>query len=128
VEGDRGGTLFKQGRNPVLDDNPVVADPGFDRQREKASVRHRIDAGPAAIGALKCGDGTWADAQLFETLSIVPVFQTLPRRLDDCTRQLRLTDQRCAATGGGNFSCRAAHIDVQSVKAKLAYDMSDFVE
>ena len=50
MERDRGRTLFEQGREPLLDDYTIVADPGFDRERQDAPVDVSICAGPAAIG------------------------------------------------------------------------------
>ena len=51
-----------------------------------------------------------------------------PRRTDNFARQLGRAYERRAATAGRDFFRRTTHIDVQTVKAELADDMSDLVK
>src|SRR4026208_1584202 len=94
MERDRGGILFEQGREPLLDDYTIVADPGFDRERQETPVNVSITAGPAAIGGGKCRDRARANANRFEALSVVPVLQPSAGGLNDRARQLRLANER----------------------------------
>ncbi len=65
---------------------------------------------------------------LLQTLAVVPVLQTLTRRLNNRARQRRFANQCRAATGGGDFPRRTTHVDVQTVEAELADDVRDLVE
>src|SRR5688500_181567 len=125
---DGGWTLFEPGRTPLPDDDTIVAESRFDRERQEAPVAVSIDTGPVSIGGGQCFDRARTNADRFQALSVVPVLQPSAGCLDDRARQLGVADERRAAAGGGDFLRRAAHVAVQAVEAQVAGGVSDFVE
>src|SRR5688500_20380705 len=119
---DGGWTLFEPGRTPLPDDDTIVAESRFDRERQEAPVAVSIDTGPVSIGGGQCFDRVRTNADRFQALSVVPVLQPSAGCLDDRARQHGGAGERRAAGGGGALLSRAAHVDVRTVEAHSAPD------